>query len=190
MKSAGGGERVAAVAESMSGALMWRVGPVPSMPRLHATPTRHARTLRAHAPLGEESVRCRSREILIRSGWPLAQGKCSRHVERAHRTVKLARQWGDHVTLELFAGRQLRELSIKSNRAGTTVGQVVVYTPPNVIAFTWAEDDWLAATDVSGQIRRYGTRTLARCELHREHRGWLAPPTNCLDPLMQAHSDG
>ena len=38
--------------------------------------------------------------------------------------------------------------------------------------------------------RRNGTRALAkRCELHLEHRGWLAPPTDCREPLMQARID-
>ena len=119
MESAGGGERVAAVAESTSGALMWRVGPVPSMP----------------------------------------------------------------------AG-QLRERSIKHDRAVTMVGRVAMYTPPNVIAFTWAEHDWLAVRNVSGQLVEAASAPSPRCELHREHHGWLAPLTDCREPLRQARSNG
>ena len=85
---------------------------------------------------------------------------------------------------------QLRERSIKHDRAVTTVGRVAMYTPPNVIAFTWAEHDWLAVRNVSGQLVEAASAPSPRCELHRDHHGWLAPLTDCREPLRQARSNG
>ena len=77
-----------------------------------------------------------------------------------------------------YSGRQLREPSTESNCAVVTVGRVVVLTPPNVIAFTWAEDDWVAATDVSGQLvdTASAPSRAANCILNTE-AGSPHPPT-------------
>jgi uncharacterized protein YndB with AHSA1/START domain len=102
----------------------------------------------------------------------------------------LARWWGDHVTLDTVVGGQLREQWTEGGRTVTTVGRVVVCEPPNVIAFTWADDDWLAVTGVSWQLVNVVDAPTPRCELQLEHRGWLALPDDRRESLMQAHIDG
>lgn len=102
----------------------------------------------------------------------------------------LARWWGDHVTLDTFAGGQLREQWTEGDRTVTTVGRVVLCEPPNVVAFTWADDDWLVVTGVAWQLVHVADAPTPRCELHLEHRGWLALPDDRREVLMQAHIDG
>lgn len=102
----------------------------------------------------------------------------------------LARWWGDHVTLDTFVGGQLREQRTEGKHTVTTVGRVVVCTPPTVIAFTWADDDWMAVTGVSWQLNDVAGALTPRCELHLEHRGWLALPDDRRESLMQARIDG
>ena len=162
----------------MSGALMWRVGPVPSMPRALATPAPHARTPGAHAPPGTEWVRGWSREILIFLGCSFAQCECSQHAGRTRRTAGLARRSADHVTLDIFTSGQLRDPSTEGNRTVTAVGRVVVFTTPSVIAFTWAENDWLPVTGASGHssIRQARPRRAANCLLNTEASS-PRPPT-------------
>lgn len=104
--------------------------------------------------------------------------------------VGLARWWGDHVTLDTFVGGQLREQWTESDRTVTTVGRVVLCEPPNVLAFTWADDDWLVVTGVSWQLVSVADAPAPRCELHLEHRGWLALPDDRREMLMHAHIDG
>ncbi|WP_309670385.1 SRPBCC domain-containing protein [Gemmatimonas sp.] len=102
----------------------------------------------------------------------------------------LARWWGGHVTLDTFAGGHLREQWTEGDRTVTTVGRIVVCEPPHVIAFTWADDDWMAVTGVSWQLVNVAEAPSPRCELHLEHRGWLALPDDRRESLMQAHIDG
>lgn len=102
----------------------------------------------------------------------------------------LARWWGGHVTLDTFAGGHLREQWTEGDRTVTTVGRIVVCEPPHVIAFTWADDDWMAVTGVSWQLVSVAEAPTPQCELHLEHRGWLALPDDRRDALMQAHIDG
>lgn len=59
-----------------------------------------------------------------------------------------------------------------------------------MLAFTWADDDWLAVTGVSWQLVETALDPAPRCELQLEHRGWLALPDDRRESLMQAHIDG
>jgi len=102
----------------------------------------------------------------------------------------LTRWWGDHVTLELSPGGQLREQWTEGDRTVTTVGRIVLCEPPHVIAFTWADDDWLAVTGVSWQLTEVAGAPEPRCDLLLEHRGWLALPADHRESLMQAHING
>lgn len=102
----------------------------------------------------------------------------------------LARWWGDHVTLDTFTGGHLREQWTDGGRTVTTVGRIVVCEPPHVMAFTWADDDWLAVTGVSWHLVETAPDPAPRCELQLEHRGWLALPDDRREGLMQAHIDG
>lgn len=102
----------------------------------------------------------------------------------------VARWWGDHVTLDTFTGGKLREQWTEGERTVTTVGRIVVYEPPHVMAFTWADDDWMAVTGVSWQLTDVANSPTPRCDLQLEHRGWLALPDDRRESLMQAHIDG
>jgi uncharacterized protein YndB with AHSA1/START domain len=95
--------------------------------------------------------------------------------------------WGDHVTLDPRPGGSFVERwTPPGGSSVTTSGVGTRAEPGKILEFTWADEDWPAATTVTFEIE-----PLARgSRLRLEQRGWTALPAEERGELMEDHAAG
>ncbi len=94
--------------------------------------------------------------------------------------------WGEHVKLESGVGGKFIEAWSDGNRDVITSGNITHYDPPNVLAITWADDDWSGDTRVVFQLSEQDEAT----QLLIEHSGWQIHPEPKRSNLIDDHAEG
>jgi uncharacterized protein YndB with AHSA1/START domain len=95
--------------------------------------------------------------------------------------------WGDYVTLEAREGGRFVERWTDQGGSGViTAGVVTRVVPEKLLEFTWADEDWTAATTVAFEIQPLASG----CRLRLEHSGWAGLPEDERGELMEDHAAG
>lgn len=96
--------------------------------------------------------------------------------------------WGGHVTLEPRTGGAFREeWTDEAGRKVVTTGTVQRLEPPELLEFSWADDDWPQPTQV---IISLEPASDVKTMLRLEHRGWPALPGDARQQLIERHAAG
>ena len=122
--------------------------------------------------------------VRIRFAVPVAAADAWDALTRAE---AIAAWWGDHVALDPTPGGAFRETWTDGRRSVVTSGRVPRFEPPQILALTWADDDWPAPTQVVFTLREQpdaSTRVLL------EHGGWEALTGRDRRGLIAAHAAG
>jgi uncharacterized protein YndB with AHSA1/START domain len=98
----------------------------------------------------------------------------------------LAAWFGPGISLEARPGGAFRETWSDGGRRVVTSGRVEEFRPPEAIAWSWADEDWTAATRLSLALVEQEGET----EIRLEHSGWSAFPDALGDELRREHEVG
>lgn len=94
-------------------------------------------------------------------------------------------QWWGNVRLEPNA-HKFTEVWFNSNRKVITSGTITRYDPPNVLALTWADNDWSNDTRVEFRLSEQTKRT----RLVLTHSQWQAFSKTERLKLLADHAEG
>jgi uncharacterized protein YndB with AHSA1/START domain len=100
----------------------------------------------------------------------------------------IAGWWGDHVSLTPKTGGAFREEWVdEAGREVVTSGVVNRCEAPELLEFSWADDDWPHATHVALILEPLSAE---KTRLRLEHRGWSGLPAEKQQRLIEKHAAG